>query len=325
MKAFYQDIGMGSICALLGKSRQAFYDHRWRSDQQALEEGLVVDLVRAQRRVTPGVGVRKLLHLLSSEWEQHGIRMGRDQFFDLLGRHELLIRRRKKHVQTTQSKHWLRKYPNLAQGLEVYKAEQLWVSDITYVALEGKFIYLMLIMDAYSRKIVGYELNESLNASFCVKALQKALDERQFIDHSLMHHSDRGLQYCSQAYTSILEQHSIAISMTQNGDPYENAMAERLNGILKQEWKLDQTFSSFDEAKKSVDQAVHHYNHSRPHASCNYLTPAQAHIQTGHIPKRWKAPSRKNTTPTIPDFLYVKSNQDFIQPCKVEPGLSFNL
>lgn len=165
MKAFYHDRGLGKLCGLLGKSRQAFYEHLWRADRQALQEGLVVDLVRQQRQVTPGAGGCKLLHLLSGQWQQHGIQLGRDQFFDLLRRHDLLIRRRKKYVTTTQSRHWLKKHPNLTVGFTPAQAERLWVSDITYIAVGGGFCYPILITDAYSRKIVGYQLSETLGAS----------------------------------------------------------------------------------------------------------------------------------------------------------------
>ena len=334
MKAFYKDTALGTLCGLLGKTRQAFYDHLWRADQQALDEGLVVDLVRQKRKNIPGAGGRKLFHLLQQEWQRHAVQLGRDQFFDLLRRHDLLIRRRKKYATTTNSKHWLKKHPNLAVDLMVKEAEQLWVSDITYISLVDKFGYLMLITDAYSRKIVGYEFSPSLSASFCVNALQEALTNRQFPNRPLMHHSDRGIQYCSKAYVETLVKHDCQISMTQNGDPYENALAERINGILKQEWKLDQTFASFEQAKTAVDQAVYHYNHSRPHASCDYLTPMQAHQQTGPLTKRWKNKSKNKKTNAVINiidlprwfgFTFVKPPQDLFLSCKPNLGLSLNL
>lgn len=333
MKAFYRDIGLGKLCGLLGKSRQAFYEHLWRSDQQALQEGLVVDLVRDQRRLTPGAGGRKLLYLLSERWEQHGIQLGRDQFFALLQRNDLLIRRRRKYVATTQSKHWLKKYPNLAANVVPQQAEELWVSDITYIAVGGRFCYLILITDAYSRKIVGYQLSESLSTAFCVKALQHALAQRQFPDRQLMHHSDRGVQYCSQAYVEVLKNNHCQISMTQNGDPYENALAERVNGILKQEWSLDQTFATFEQAQKAIDHAIYHYNHSRPHASCDYLTPHQAHLKNGTLTKRWKPMSKNfvktnfnlNTASRLIGVTFVRPSQDIIMTCKAGAGLSLNL
>lgn len=333
MKAFYKNTGLGKLCGLLGKSRQAFYEHSWRSDRQALQEGLVVDLVRQQRRLTPGAGGRKLIYLLSEQWQQHGIQLGRDQFFALLRRNDLLIRRRKKYVATTLSKHWLKKYPNLAASLIPRQAEVLWVSDITYIAVGGRFCYLILITDAYSRKIVGYQLSESLSAAFCVKALQQAMAQRQFPDRQLMHHSDRGLQYCSQAYVDALKDNHCQISMTQNGDPYENALAERVNGILKQEWNLDQTFATFEQTQKTIDYAIYHYNHSRPHASCDYLTPHQAHLKNGTLNKRWKPMSKNsgksyfklNAASRLIGVTFVKPTQDVIKACKTGAGLYLNL
>jgi len=333
MKAFYQDIGLRQICGLLGKTRQAFYDHQWRVDQQALDEGLILDLVRQQRSLTPGAGGRKLLHLLEQQWQSHGIQIGRDQFFTLLRRFELLIRRRKKYASTTNSKHWLRKYPNLTTELIVDQAEQLWVSDITYIITGARFGYLILITDAYSRKIVGYNFSESLSASFCVKATQQALVDRQFPDRQLMHHSDRGIQYCSQAYVKVLEHHQCQISMTQNGDPYENALAERVNGILKQEWNLDRKFDSFEEAQVAIDLAIYNYNHSRPHASCDYLTPVQAHQKKGPLKKRWKPMSKNkfislfniNSASRLIGVIFVKPSKDVILACKAGAGLALNL
>jgi len=333
MKAFYHKAGLSKLCGLLGKSRQAFYDHQWRADQQALHEGLVVDLVRRQRQDTPGVGGRKLLHMLQEPWQKHGVHLGRDQFFTLLRRHDLLIRRRKKYATTTDSRHWLRKYPNLSAGTSIERAEQLWVSDITYISVGGKFGYLMLITDAYSRKIVGHQLSQSLSAAFCVSALQQALAQRQYPERQLMHHSDRGIQYCSQAYVNVLLANKCRISMTQNGDPYENALAERVNGILKQEWKLDQSFDSFEQAQSAIDNAVYHYNHSRPHASCDYLTPVQAHSQNGTLAKRWKPMSKNktyqyfniNSAPRLIGVTFVNPSQDVILACKAGAGLSLNL
>jgi len=318
----------------LGKTRQAFYDHRGRADQQALDDGLIVDTVRCQRQKTPGIGGRKLFHLLEEQWQKHGIQLGRDQFFDLLRQHDLLIRRRKKYAITTNSKHWLKKHPNLMGNLVIKEAEQGWVTDITYVSVADKFGYLMLLTDMYSHKIVGHAFSPSLSASFCVQALQQALNNRQFPDRPLLHHSDRGIQYCSKAYVDVLIHHGCQISMTQNGDPYENAMAERINGILKQEWKLDQTFADFEQAKTAVEHAIYHYNHSRPHASCDYLTPIQAHQQTGPLLKRWKNKSKNkkpNTVFNIIDlprwfgFTFVKPPQDLFSSCKAIQGLSLNL
>lgn len=241
------------------------------------------------RNEIPFIGTRKLLFLLLPHLEEHGIKMGRDQLFDLLRFHGLLIRRRRRMVKTTDSHHWLKKYPNLIVGLAITSPEQLWVSDITYIrTLEG-FSYLSLITDAYSRKIVGFALYPTLEAVGCIEALEMAVNERRnsspFI---LIHHSDRGIQYCSFDYVNILLKSNIAISMTQSGSPYENALAERVNGIIKNEFFPKKVYQNHKEAKKSITKTILTYNERRPHSSIDFLTPEQAHNQEGLLIKRWK-------------------------------------
>lgn len=235
------------------------------------------------------IGTRKLLFMLIPEMEKHGIKMGRDLLYDLLRFHGLLIRRRKRMVKTTDSHHWLRKYPNLITHLVLTAPEQLWVSDITYIRTLDGFSYLSLITDAYSRKIVGYALHPSLEAVGCIAALEMAVEGRKRLSpYILIHHSDRGIQYCSQNYTTILNGDRIAISMTQTGSPYENALAERVNGIIKNEFFPKKVYQNHKEAKKSISIIIMHYNQTRPHASLDYLTPDQAHQKEGEINKRWK-------------------------------------
>lgn len=250
---------------------------------------IVLALVSEFRAVMPMLGTRKLLYLLVPEMEKHKIKMGRDLLYDLLRFHGLLIRRRKRMVKTTDSHHWLKKYPNLITHLVLSGAEQLWVSDITYIrTLEG-FSYLSLITDAYSRKIVGYALHPSLEAVGCIAALEMAIEGRKrkspFI---LIHHSDRGIQYCSQNYIAMLNEERIAISMTQSGSPYENALAERVNGIIKNEFFPKKIYQNHKEAKKSIAMTIRQYNQRRPHASLDYHTPDQAHEMEGVLKKRWK-------------------------------------
>lgn len=236
----------------------------------------------------PHLGGRKLRHMLIPLLTQHGIDMGRDKLFDLLADNGLLVRRRKRRkVATTDPNHPYRRYPNLIKGLEILSAEQLWVSDITYISLKEDFAYLSLVTDAYSRKIVGYCLYPTLKAEGPLLALDKALDQYGGYGN-LIHHSDRGSQYCCHQYTGRLQEKGISISMTEKGDPYENAIAERVNGILKSEFRLEEEFTNFEEAKGAVDKAIDIYNDLRPHASCDYMTPAQAHQVTGKIRKRWK-------------------------------------
>jgi transposase InsO family protein len=217
--------------------------------------------------------------------------MGRDQLFDLLRFHGLLMRRRRRSVKTTNSHHWMKKYPNLTEELIPTAAEQLWVSDITYIRTKQGFSYLSLITDAYSRKIMGYSLYETLEAVGCLEALSMAIKQRQKITaaaSTLIHHSDRGVQYCCADYIDMLMKESISISMTQNGSPYENALAERINGILKHEFCCDRIYSSHQEAQKSIYKTIEVYNQKWPHGSLDYLSPEQAHEKQGTIQKRWK-------------------------------------
>ena len=219
--------------------------------------------------------------------EQHSIYIGRDAMFDLLAEHYLLVRKRKRGKPiTTFSNHWMFKYRNLIVGFIPIMPNQLWVSDITYIIVADGFAYLSLVTDAYSRKIVGFCLCENLSADGCIEALQIALTENPVVEN-LIHHSDRGSQYCCADYVKLLNNHNVQISMTQSGDPLENALAERVNGILKDEL-LDTHYQNFHEAKKAVSMAISIYNHQRPHSSIEYLTPVVAHQRTGELKKYWK-------------------------------------
>jgi transposase InsO family protein len=215
--------------------------------------------------------------------------MGRDKLFDLLRFHGLLIRRRKRTVKTTDSNHWLKKYPNLIKELVITTPEQMWVSDITYIRTLQGFSYLSLLTDAYSRKIVGHALYETLEAEGPLKALRMAIGERKkntpFV---LIHHSDRGIQYCSAAYIQILKEENIAISMTQSGSPYDNSLAERVNGTIKNDFFPKRIYRDHTEAKEQISRIIVKYNEIRPHDSIDYLTPQQAHEKEGPINKRWK-------------------------------------
>ena len=238
----------------------------------------------------PRLGTRKLYHLLEPILVKHAISIGRDKLFDLLADYGLLIRNRKrKRVNTTNSNHPFRKYPNLIRELEVLRPNHLWVSDITYIDLTDCFCYLSLITDAYSRKIVGYCLHPTLKKEGPLKALDMAVSNwTANPDESLLHHSDRGLQYCCADYIAQLEEQRIVISMTEKGDPYENAIAERVNGILKTEFLLDQVFENIELAETVTKNAIEIYNSQRPHSSCDYLTPDQAHERKGALKSRWK-------------------------------------
>jgi transposase InsO family protein len=241
------------------------------------------------RILQPRLGGRKLLEMMRPFMEEHGIDMGRDLFFDLLGENDLLIRkRRRKKPLTTDSNHWMRRYPDLIRGISLSRAEELWVSDITYICLpEREFAYLSLVTDAYSRKIVGFCMNRDLSAQGPVAALEMALKGRTSCE-PLIHHSDRGSQYCADGYISLLKAGAIHISMTQSGNPRDNAIAERVNGILKQEL-LEEVYPDINQAQQSAVTAIDIYNRIRPHSSVDMMTPEKAHTQTGQIKRRWKS------------------------------------
>ncbi len=224
---------------------------------------------------------------------QSGTLVGRDRLFDLLCKEGLLIRKRKKYTVTTNSKHWMLKYPDLRKELEIHRPEQLWVADITYLDTIETNSYLHLITDAYSKKVMGYELCDNMEVASTLKALKMAIARRKYPKAELMHHSDRGLQYCSILYTEHLKKNRITISMTENGDPYENAVAERINGILKDEFGLGERMDDMEQARKQARQSIGAYNTLRPHLSCQLLTPEQMHQQQEIKMKTWKKKSPK--------------------------------
>ncbi|MFI5140696.1 MAG: IS3 family transposase [Sphingobacteriales bacterium] len=287
MKLHYPSVGLEKICRLFGKSRQALYDRNWRESNEQLREALIIDLVKLTRCVLPKVGGLKLLCMLHNNFAAHQITMGRDRFFRLLRKHNLLVKTKKRFMRTTMSNHHFKKWPDLTKDVQVRAAEQLWVCDITYLTTQNGFIYLSLITDAYSHKIVGYHLSQHLKAQGCLIALNKAITSLS-ANASVIHYSDRGIQYCCDAYVEILQNNNINISMTQSGSPYENAIAERTNGILKTELNLDKTFASYATAVAEVHQAIDVYNRIRPHMSCGNLTPEKAHHQISPLIKKWK-------------------------------------
>lgn len=272
---------------MLGYSRQAYYQQKKQSEKESLQHDLLINEVLKIRKIQKRLGGRKLLHMLERFIQEHHISIGRDAFFDLLSERKLLVRKRKRIKPiTTFSDHWMRKYPNLIEGFYPTAPNQLWVSDITYVVVGDGFAYLSLITDAYSRKIVGFYISIDLSAEGCIKALKMALNNNPVLGR-LIHHSDRGSQYCCSDYVKILNDINIKISMTQNGDPRENAIAERVNGILKDEL-LDKVYLDYKQAVKGVSVAISTYNHQRPHGSIDYLTPFEAHFRSGELKRRWK-------------------------------------
>jgi transposase InsO family protein len=238
----------------------------------------VRQLVCEERKQLPCLGVRKLYFKLQPAFRSLGLKLGRDKLFAWVGDFGLLIKPRRRYVQTTMSKHHLRKYPNLVKELPVTLPEQVWVSDITYLKTLGGTCYLNLVTDAFSRKIVGYAVAGNMEAVSMSPALAMALKEKQ-TDTPTIHHSDRGLQYCSGHYVSLATGNGMKMSMTQNADPYENALAERMNRTLKEEFGLGKTLANLQQAKELVKQAVELYNNHRPHLSLQMNTPNAVHQQ----------------------------------------------
>jgi putative transposase len=272
---------------LLGYSRQSYYQGVKYIQQKAYESDIIIEEVLRYRKHQKRLGTRKLLEEMQDFLAAHQFQIGRDALFDLLAQRGMLVTKRKRRgCVTTLSKHRFKKYPNIIGDFIPIAPNQLWVSDITYIHLPNSFAYLSLITDAYSRKIVGFYLSKDLTAKGPLHALKMALRANPNIT-GLIHHSDRGVQYCCDAYVKILQDNEIKISMTENGDPLENAIAERVNGILKSEL-LEEVFPNFETAQKDVAIACSTYNHLRPHGSIDNLKPAQAHQQSGEIKKRWK-------------------------------------
>lgn len=285
----YPKLHIRQLEGWLGFSRQAYYQYWQRQAGQNNSEPDVIELVKKLRDDHPKMGGRKVHDLLKAEMAKKGIKMGRDALFELLAANGLLIRRRRRRVRTTFSGHRFRKYPNLIKKLVVERPNQLWVADITFWFTNYGCLYISFVTDAYSKRIMGYEVAESLHAVHSKAALQMALGHiNPHIGESLIHHSDRGLQYCCADYIALLDSFYVQISMTENGDPLENAIAERVNGIIKNEYLAHQPVYSLAQARSVIEQAVFLYNYKRPHLSCDMLVPEQAHQGEGKLKRRWK-------------------------------------
>lgn len=288
MKDTYPKVTLGRFCRLLGVTRQAYYQHFWHKQEVTLEDNLIIVEVLRIRKDHRHIGTRKLYELLQPFLLAHQIKMGRDRLFDLLAAHKLLIRRRKRRVYTTNSFHRYKKYPNLIKGIIAKAPNQIWVSDITYWRIDSGFVYISLITDAYSRKIVGYHLANHLQTTATIEALHMALLNLPKDGLQLIHHSDRGAQYCSNEYVKLLQNNNIDISMTENPDPLENAIAERVNGIIKEEYLNDYQVENIQEATELLETVVNLYNNERPHMSIGNLTPNQVHQNNLITEKLWK-------------------------------------
>jgi putative transposase len=276
------------ITEVFGKSRQAFYQMEKRRTREMIDTEILLVDVKLLRREQPRLGTRKLYHLLAETQHMNGIKIGRDKFFTMLRDNNMLVKRRRKHVKTTDSVHLYKKYSNLIKGYVPCGPEQIFVSDITYLSVEGGFVYLSLLTDYYSKRIMGYHVHPTLETNGPLEALTMALKNRSHPESKPIHHSDRGIQYCCNEYIQMLEMHSIQISMSAKGNPYENAVAERVNGILKSEYYLDRYFKNIEQVQEVIKETVPIYNEKRPHNSCGNLTPEQAHSRTGILKKLWK-------------------------------------
>jgi transposase InsO family protein len=261
-------IGVSALCDRVAMSRQNYYAARRLRQRREVDEGMIMELVKRERRMQPRLGGRKLLHLLQADLQEARVSIGRDRFFEVLAEHDLLVARKTGTPHTTNSRHYLPVFRNLVAGRAVTAPHQVWVSDLTYIRTAEGFMYAALIMDQYSRKIVGWHVGDSLESSGCLVALAMALGQLP-AERYPIHHSDRGCQYCCHAYVERLQARGLSISMTEQH--------ERVVGILKQEYELDATFRTKRQAQAAFRQAVELYNQRRPHWALQYRVPAEVH------------------------------------------------
>lgn len=277
---------------MFGYTKQAYYKQHSRMGETMFDQQIIIDLIKKKREIWKRGSGRNLFACLQPEFAKHSIKIGRDKFFDILRENGLLIQNKKRKARTTFSYHHFHKYPNLIVGLIPLRAGEIIVSDITYIWIEDieNFAYLFLITDVYSRKIIGFCMSDNLKAISAIKALKMALKQIE-VRMGCTHHSDRGIQYCCNSYTGLLNKNGILISMTENGNPRENPIAERVNKTIKEEFtdKPQLSFKSLIEAKREIPRFIDFYNKERPHRSIDMFTPAQAFNTTGELKRRWKS------------------------------------
>lgn len=262
---------------MLGYSRQYYYKQQKDIAKKETKKRLVKSFVEQKRKLLPRLGTRKLYHMIKDQLESSGIKFGRDQLFSLLREHDLLIKPRKRYIQTTMSKHWMRKWPNLIKEVQVEEPDQVWVSDITYIKTEEGNCYLNMVTDAFSRKILGYAVDETMDTESMINALKMAVENKVNSNIRTIHHSDRGVQYCSKEYIDLTLSHNIKLSMTEKSDPYENALAERMNRSIKEEFGLDRTLKSKQQVYDLVKESIPLYNNLRPHLALQMDTPTEVY------------------------------------------------
>ena len=287
------------MCKRFGISRQAYYKSKQKSKQAQLDNKIVLSLIKHERKFLKRSGTRKIYDNIKPELNQLGQKIGRDKMHQLMKDHLLLVPRKKLYYKTTRSRKRFKEYPNLIKDMEINQAEQVWVSDVTYIKVNHRHYYLHLITDAYSKKIVGYVLSNDISAESSLKALKMALSQRLYPDRKLIHHSDRGSNYYSDLYLGYLKDNEIGISMTEQSDPYENAIAERVNGILKHEFGIGEGFTDYKMAKKEIRNAIFIYNTRRPHLSCEMMTPQKAHIIGKYKLRSWKKQFSRTGMPVL--------------------------
>jgi len=302
---------MDVLCGLFGRSKQAFYQHHRKADENRIDKERILLYIKEIRDNLPGCGVRKIHEMLRRYHQTCHI--GRDRLFDLLREEGMLIRKRKRKKRTTYSDHHMRVYPNAVTDVIPVRPNEIWVSDITYLQYLDKDYYLFLVTDAYSHKIVGWTLSDNMKVNNAVQALRMALRQRKDKNH-LIHHSDRGSQYASYKYMRLLKRNGIMPSMTENGDPRENAIAERVNGILKEEFfkYMQLTENNID---KEIANAITNYNTRRIHYSIGLMTPEEAHRSTGKLDRMWKKyPYRKGNMENCNKFASDKKTAVTVIP-----------
>lgn len=294
----FPQLRITNLCELFGYTKQAYYQSISRKCDNESQDDIVLQLVLEIRKDMPRLGTRKVLHLLRQRYD---IDVGRDHLFDVMRENGLLSYKRKRKFKTTYSGHNLRTYPNSILDIVPSRPNEIWVSDITYIIFGYTFRFLFLVTDAYSKKIVGWKYSDTLMTDNAIEALGMALRQRK-TKEPLIHHSDRGTQYCASKYIATLKKHKILPSMTESGDPRENGIAERVNGILKQEFIEQLDDITLENAEQKIAKIIDIYNNQRPHLSLGMLTPSQAHKMTGEQNRLWKAYYHNNTAESLENF-----------------------
>lgn len=279
------------LCELFGRTKQAYYKSVSQKCEKESNDDLIVLLAKDIRKDMPMIGAKKIHHMIKTNY---GLAVGRDHLFELMRNNGMLSCKRKKRCKTTYSGHGLYTYPNAVSDIVPTRPNEIWVSDITYIFFGDKFRYLFLITDAYSKKIIGWVYSETMQAENAIAALKMAIKQRTGCE-PLIHHSDRGAQYCASQYIALQKQYGIQPSMTENSDPRENGIAERVNGILKQEF-LDPLKLTPTNAKRMIAKAIDTYNNKRPHLSLGMHTPSEAHTMTGNQTRLWKTNYKSHKT-----------------------------